>query len=66
MDNKTKKGHQDDAKIDINDPNEVNWILKNYGLTKGNLAVAMHVTKSVSRKIVLKWLAVNWPRIRRA
>lgn len=62
-DNKSLKGRQDDAQIDINDPNEVGYIKHKHGYTPGNIAVAMHVTKSTFRKNVIAWLNKNWPRI---
>lgn len=65
-DNKLKKGWQDDVKIDPYDPNELAYIKRKQGWTAGNIQVAIHETKSHSRKIVLAWLKENWPRISRS
>lgn len=65
-DNKLKKGYQDDAKIDPYDANELAYIKRRQGWTAGNIHVAIHVTGSHSRKVVLTWLKDNWPRIVRS
>lgn len=62
-DNKKFIGWQDDIQIDINDRHEVAYVKRQHGYTKGNILVAMHVTKSTFRKKVIGWLDKNWPRI---
>lgn len=65
-DNKKLQGYQDDAKIDIHDRNEVAYIKRKWGYSEGQVAMAMHATKSVGRAKVINWLKENWPRISRA
>lgn len=67
-DNKTKKGYQDDAKIDSSDRSELAYAAKDFGgdVTPGAIVVAIHVTKSNSRTKVYNWLQKNWARIRKS
>lgn len=66
-DNKSKKGWQDDVKIDPKDPNELAYVRKfNNTWTPGAVQVAAEVTGSRSRLKILKWLSENWSRIQKA
>jgi hypothetical protein len=65
-DNKKLKGWQDDVKIDPHDANELAYIKRKHGYTAGNVVVAIHVTGSHSRKVVITWLKNNWSRIKRS
>lgn len=65
-DNKKLKGYQDDAKIDPKDANELAYIKRKHGYTAGAVVVAIHVTGSNGRKIVIDWLKKNWSRIQRS
>ncbi len=62
-DNKKLQDLRDDTKIDLWDRNEVAYVTRRWGFTAGNIAVAMHVTKSVTRAKVIGWLVTNWPKI---
>lgn len=62
-DNTKLKDLRDDRKINIHQKHEVAYVTRRWGFTAGNIAVAMHVTKSVTRRIVIGWLIENWPRI---
>lgn len=65
-DNKRLVGKDDDIRIDIHDVNETAYIRRKHGYTPGNIAVAMHVTKSVIRSKVIAWLDKHWKRIRKS
>lgn len=65
MDNKSKQGWHDDIQIDIHSSYEMTYIRRKHGYTPGNIAVAMHMTKSTFRKKVIGWLDKNWSRISR-
>ena len=65
-DNKLLRGPADRRQINIHESYEMAYIKRIYGYTAGNLAVAMHVTKSTFRKVVIGWLDANWKRISRA
>lgn len=62
-DDKSKKDYRDDSRIDVNDRNEVDYVTRKHGYTEGNIQVAIHATKSTSRKKIIDWLDRNWKRI---
>lgn len=63
MDNKKKKGYQDDIQIDSKDPGELRYRARRWNVSTGAILVAMHQTKSRHPALVYYWLWHNWPRI---
>lgn len=55
-DNKNKKDYRDRSKIDLNDPNEVAYVLRAWAIEKEQLTEAAEATKSRSRKKIYEFI----------
>lgn len=61
-DNKNLKDGRDRSKVDMNDDNEVNYVLKAWGITRKELQEAYEATKSNVRIVLYNY--INRPKIR--
>lgn len=59
MDDKTKQDGRDDARVDLNDPNEVNYAAQEAGVPAAEYRRLAKECGSSSRKIIAEYITKN-------